>query len=417
VLLLRGLNRREAIEEHADDMSSEIRIDRRKFLGTAAGVAGAAALGSWGAPKAFSRPGGPNGPIVTHQTLGIQHFSVRDATDRLDKTIMGYLGGPNFPEDPTDLGPLVPLPGGMPAVFEYLASVGITGFEFFNFNQTQYPTSDARRTPSLNTIKGWLDAVGMKSIGTHTGGTNLSVPTNTRSEIAIAHTLGHEMIGTAGDATNGGNTKDSWDDACETFSDFGEMLWEKEGIKLYFHPEVAYWTFFADPDHPELSRTHKIDYFAANTDPRYVNFEIDTYHMWNNRVARPDPVDGSYWDAAGFVKSHWKRIVAYHIKDANRSAPGLASQYTQTVARPGFTLNGGVDAINSLEGQLGKGYPVDPDPNVIGFRKLFTEVRANRAKGFRYHIIESDSGPGGTADQGRSLRLAKISARNLLALT
>jgi hypothetical protein len=92
-------------------------IDRRAFLGAAAGVAGAAALGTW-APWAESRPNGPNGPIVTRATLGIQHFSVRDATDRPASTeagaVLGYLGGPGFPEDPTDLGPQVPLPGGSP---------------------------------------------------------------------------------------------------------------------------------------------------------------------------------------------------------------------------------------------------------------------------------------------------------------
>src|SRR3954466_8505600 len=94
-------------------MSEEVRIDRRKFLGAAAGVAGAAAVGTW-SPWAESRPNGPNGPIVPKATLGIQHFSVRDATDRPASTdpgrVLGYLGGPNFPEDPTDLGPLVPLP-------------------------------------------------------------------------------------------------------------------------------------------------------------------------------------------------------------------------------------------------------------------------------------------------------------------
>src|SRR3954451_13076457 len=143
----------------------EVRIDRRKFLGAAAGVAGAAALGTW-SPWAQSRPNGPNGPIVTRQTLGIQHFSVRDATGRVPSTdpnaVKGYLGGPNFPEDPTDLGPLVPLPGGFQEVFAYLGSVGITGFEFYDYGQFGmtggYPTGDARRTPpSTRLIRKWLD--------------------------------------------------------------------------------------------------------------------------------------------------------------------------------------------------------------------------------------------------------------------
>ena len=43
----------------------EVRMDRRKFLGGAAGVGAAAALASW-APGALSKPGGPNAPIVSN---------------------------------------------------------------------------------------------------------------------------------------------------------------------------------------------------------------------------------------------------------------------------------------------------------------------------------------------------------------
>src|SRR3954463_739138 len=71
--------------------TDELRMDRRKFLGGAAGLAGAAAFATW-APGAMSRPGGPNSPIVTKATLSAQHFSVRDATARLDKSVKGYLG-------------------------------------------------------------------------------------------------------------------------------------------------------------------------------------------------------------------------------------------------------------------------------------------------------------------------------------
>src|SRR3954470_1323083 len=193
-------------------MAEEVRIDRRKFLGAAAGVAGAAALGTW-APWAESRPNGPNGPIVTKASLGIQHFSVRDAINRPPSTatdaISGYLGGSTFPENPADLGPLVKLPGGFQEVFQYLSSVGIGGFEFFQYtqfgNSTTIPSTDARRTPSLKQIRQWLDDAGMKSFGTHTGGTGIAAPQQGRANIQIAHELGHDFIGTAGDPS-GGNT-------------------------------------------------------------------------------------------------------------------------------------------------------------------------------------------------------------------
>src|SRR3954451_5096849 len=216
----------------------EVRIDRRKFLGAAAGVAGAAALGTW-SPWAQSRPNGPNGPIVTHETLGIQHFSVRDATGRVPSTdpnaVKGYLGGPTFPEDPTDLGPLVNLPGGFQEVFQYLASVGIVGFEFFDFAQAQFPVGDVRRNTSNKTIRKFLDDAGMKSFGTHTGGVNFTVVNNGnlagRHEIQLAHDLGHRLIGTATDAVNGQgltNLRDTWLGAAETFNELGEMLLKNE---------------------------------------------------------------------------------------------------------------------------------------------------------------------------------------------
>src|SRR3954468_4445925 len=154
-------------------------MDRRRFLGGAAGVAGAAALASW-APRALSKPGGPNAPIVFKETLVAQHFSVRDATTRVParinvvanpNAVMGYLGGPTFPDDPTDLGPLVPLPGSYQEVFQFLGECGYGGFEFFQSTQNANPPGGAN--PATAKIREWLDAAGIKSVGTHQGGTGM----------------------------------------------------------------------------------------------------------------------------------------------------------------------------------------------------------------------------------------------------
>ncbi|WP_157592523.1 sugar phosphate isomerase/epimerase family protein [Solirubrobacter soli] len=409
--------------------TDELRMDRRKFLGGAAGLAGVAALGSW-APGAFSRPGGPNSPIVTKATMSAQHFSVRDATGRLDKSVMGYLGGPNFPEDPTDLGPLVPLPGGFAAVFQYLAEVGYTGFEFFGY--TQAAGTLGGRQPTTAEIRSYLDAAGMRSVGTHTGGLGMTNATTRATQLDIANVLGHKMIGTAGDPVTGANASllSAWQTACDQYNQLGELMYEQYGIKVYLHAEQNNWQFFNDPAHPELARKHRIDFFTENTDPRYVFFEPDVYHTYNARGRFPDPVDGSLWDAEGWIKNNWKRMVGWHIKDANRSVPAPAppgNPFSQTMTRAGFPINNGVDAIYSTEGHLGKGYPFDPgatapaakpgpDPTVIGFKRLFTETRSYRGKGYLHHIVETDSGIGGAADQGRSLRHAKVSARLLLGL-
>jgi sugar phosphate isomerase/epimerase len=431
--------------------ADELRMDRRRFLGAAAGVAGAAAFASWG-PRALSKPGGPNAPIVFKETLVAQHFSVRDAITRVPSTsanaVMGYLGGPNFPEDPTDLGPLVPLPGGYQEVFNFLAQSGYGGFEFFQY--TQNAAAPGGANPSLQQIRGWLDSAGIKSTGTHTGGLGMfnaatgGLSTNGQQQVAIADALGHRMIGTAGDPVTGGaaNTLAGWQAACENYNRMGQLFYDTYGIKCYLHPEQNNWQFINDPAHPEVQQTHRIDFWVANTDPRYVYIEPDIYHMYNARGRFPN-ADGSLWDPISYLQKNWKRLVAWHVKDAVRAATPVAppgNPFDQVKTRPGFPLNGGQDVIYSTEGHLGNGnasaaqpgytptiYGFDPgatapsanpgpDPRVWGFRREFTEIMANRAKGFKYHIVESDSGPGPAADPGRSLRHAKISAKLLLGL-
>ena len=71
---------------------------------------------------------------------------------------------PDYPADPTDLGPLVPLPGGFAEVFDYLASVGVRGFEFFQSTQN---VDELGRQPTAAEIRQYLDAAGLKATGTH----------------------------------------------------------------------------------------------------------------------------------------------------------------------------------------------------------------------------------------------------------
>jgi hypothetical protein len=350
---------------------------------------------------------------------------VRDATARLDKSVKGYLGGPTFPDDPTDIGPLVDLPGGFAAVFDFLGECGYGGFEFFQY--TQAAGTLGGRQPTTAEIRSYLDHAGLTSTGTHTGGLGMNNAGTRATQLALADGLGHRMIGTAGDPVTGNaspgvpnaNFLANWQVACDQYNQLGELMLEQYGIKVYLHPEQNNWMFFNDPAHPELSRKHRIDFFTENTDPRYVFFEPDVYHTYNARGRFPDPVDGSLWDAEGWIKSNWKRLVAWHVKDANRISPAPAppaNPFTQVQTRASFPLNGGQDVIYSTEGTLGKGS--DPDPTVIGFKRLFDETRSNRAKGYKFHVVETDNGATNPAslDPGRSLRHAKISAKLLLGL-
>jgi hypothetical protein len=68
------------------------------------------------------------------------------------------------------------------------------------------------------------------------------------------------------------------------------------------------------------------------------------------------------------------------------------------------------------EGSIGKGYPCDIDPAVLGFPETFRRYPPSDPGWFH---TESDSGPGANSgtDPCRSLRWAKVSAAYMLSLT
>src|SRR5215211_1403471 len=374
-------------------------ISRRRLLGTGAGMVGAAALGA--SPAAAHGGGHGHGDdhhdrgwgnrLIPRDRLGVQQWSLRDATPRLNQSVSGYLGGRNFPEDPTDLGPLTPLAGGFAAVFEYLASVGYRGFEFYTLDQ------GANGPITTQQIRGALDAAGLVSAGSHQGGLQQMVDETYRNnQIQIADTLGHRIIGTAGNPANPTlATLAAWQGYAQQANTVGAAL-RAAGLKYFFHPEQDWFRFFDDPAHPELARVHRIDWFTDNTDPRLVFFEPDTMHTLAGRARFPDPVDGRLFDVDAWYGrlAKQRRIIAWHVKDADRiiplPAPGT-NPFTQTRTRPGFPLNGGIDVVYVGEGSVGRGYPVDPDPEVIGFPETFERYPLSDPGWFHN---ESDSGPG-----------------------
>jgi sugar phosphate isomerase/epimerase len=391
-------------------MGNTRRIDRRTFIGAAVAAVGAAAVGPFAPDVAL---GQNRGRLVPDDRLGLQQWAVRDAITRLDASVMGYLGGDNFPADPADLGPLVPLPGGFEAVFRYLASVSYRGFEFFSFNQ------GANGPITIEEIAAALERAGLVAAGTHTGGLQQMVdPAYRQTQIEMARMLGYRMIGTAGNPANPPqSTLAAWQGYAEQANIVGAAL-RAVGIKYFFHPEQDWFRFFDDPAHPELSRVHRMDWFTDHTDPRYVFFEPDTMHTLAGRARFPDPVDGSLFDVNAWYGrlAAQRRLIAWHVKDADRITPPPppgTNPFTQTRVRPGFPLNDGIDVVYVGEGSVGRGYPADPDPAVIGFPATFARYRLSPPGWFH---AESDSGPGPAADPGRSLRWAKVSARYMLSV-
>jgi sugar phosphate isomerase/epimerase len=396
-------------------MAKQRKVSRRTFIGAAAGAAGATALSPLGPSLSLGhdKHGHKGGRLVPRDRLGLQQWAVRDSVTRLDKSVSGYLGGPKFPQDASDLGPLVPLPGGFNAVFKYLASVGYKGFEFFSFNQG--PNGAITNAE----IRAALGSARMVAAGTHTGGLAQMVdPAYRQAQIEMAGVLGYKMIGTAGNPANPTlGTLDAWKTYAEQANTVGAAL-RAAGLKYFFHPEQDWFRFFDDPAHPELSRVHRIDWFTDNTDPKLVNFEPDTMHALAGRARFADPVDGRLFDINAWYRrlAAKKRLIAWHVKDADRiiplPVPGT-NPFTQERTRAGFPLNNGTDVVYVGEGSIGNGYPVDPDPEVIGFPETFARYRLSDPGWFN---TESDLGPGPATDPGRSLRWAKVSAKYMLGV-
>jgi hypothetical protein len=415
-------------------------FSRRRFVGTAAaGVAGLTTLGLF-APRAFSGGAAKGERLVPPGKLGVQQFSIRDAITRRSianskannlTPTRGYLGGPNFPEDPTDLGPLVDLPGGFVEVFEYLASVGFRGFEFFQFSQN---VNELGRQPTIAEIRSYLDAAGLSGFGTHTAslGTMFSAATDGLSaagqtQIDNALVLGLPLIASAGDPTSSQvlatvGTTIGWAEAARRANIVGQAA-AGAGLKWYWHVEQNGFQGFNATTHPELVGQNRMQWFFANTDPGLVFIEPDIFHSYTGRARFPFPgfsladrYNPAYlFDWFGWQKENYHRNVAWHVKDGTRLAvqpnPPTAP-FTQTVTRAGFPL-GATDALYEGEGSIARGYPVDPDPAVVGFKRLFDEVGA---KGSRFAIAESDNAIGPATDPGGSLRHAKLAAQYLLGL-
>jgi hypothetical protein len=436
------------------------KLSRREFIGASAGVAAAASLGG----ASVSLGGGRS---IPPGQLAVQQFSVRDATARLSIASsnrlglappMGFLGGPDYPEDPTDLGPLVPLPGGFAEVFEFLRSAGVRGFEFF---QSTQDVRELGRQPTAAEIRGYLDAAGLKAVGTHQFGLgNLDPATGNltpagETNFEFFNTLGMDAMGFSGnlsqlpnnspDPANPGTNlpnASGWvedyvnpNTQARTFgfrsrsehaNRIGEIL-QSRGVKYFYHPEQDNYRFFNDPAHPDLNTVHRIEYVMDNTSPALFGWEIDILHNWSGRVrflsATTQAPDISVWELAQAEK---RRVMGWHIKDGFRNTAQRGTwvggppesggaPYNQTFARTAtFT-----DAIVAGEGDLGAGPgPAHPnaDPDCPGFKFMFENLGGAQ----RLYLIESDSGPGPAtgpnADPGRSLRHAKASAAALLAM-
>ena len=275
------------------------------------------------------------------------------------------------------------------------------------------PAHASRRSARTSTTRGSL------SFGTHTGGLAAMVnPTTTRSaQIDIAHTLGHTMIGTAGDPVGGGGREPA-----RQLAGRGQQLQPRRrgpgGRGPALLPRTRSRTTSTSsttrrtPSSPGSTASTGS---RSNTDPSVVFFEPDILHSYAGRARFPDPVDGVALARAGLLegatRSGSSPGTSRTAAGSCRRPPAASNPFTQTLVRaPGFT-----DAILVGRGLDRPGLPgrsrTRPSSATSG---IFDEVGEKGSQLLR--SSRATAGPAPASDPGRSLRHAKYSLQNLLGL-
>jgi sugar phosphate isomerase/epimerase len=428
------------------------RISRRQLLKSGAGAAAAATLASLGPSAVLGAPAG-RAKLIPEDKVGTITFTQRDVPSRIGiaasaalgvAPTMGFLGGPNIHEDPNDLGPLVPLPGGWRELFEFLAGVGFTQIEFAGYNQNANnpggsapnpapggvttPESRAAYLAYGRTLRGFLDEFGLEAIGNHgfipntwpgPGSAGGQMSTNDferyMTELEFASILGMPYMGTGNDPTSANNrNSEVWDLAGEKWEALNELSINSYGIQLYPHNHSPAYNFLQDGPMVEVtvdrvtgdplpapilvrgeSGKRLMEYYLEITDPDLCAIELDIYwvhvaqhqHRWyfdydGNRVEK-------ILDPVALVANQPKRFALYHAKDGDR-----------TTQPPG----------------VGNGYNFVPFGDASSDIDFETFFRNQGAKGFHNPNYEQDNAPGGGSDPGRSLRFSKFSAYNMVNL-
>ena len=360
-------------------MEREISISRRKFLGAAAGAAGAAAALSWPASRAI----GGNEPLrVPLENIGTILFTQRDRISAA----------------PDASG----IPYGFAQVLAALAAQGYKTIEFAGYNQS---TQILGRQITAAEIRAILDANGLDAKGNHGSipSTLTEAAINTfKANCQIALTIGQEYIGTGGDPT-GSRFKADWDLAVERWATLGDIAKAEGLLGVYNHNHDGAYNFLLDSGpldslgRPTRSSGLRMDeYFlreikkSGNTT---VFMEMDIYwaHVAQHRFRTYTNPDGDVvekvFDPAGLVSKSTHRFPLFHAKDGRRTAdpPGVGSGYTMVPFGTGD----------------------------IDFKTFFDRIGANRS---HYPMYEQDNAPGGSANPGQSMAFSQVSYNNLAAL-
>jgi hypothetical protein len=391
------------------------------------------------------------GKLIPEDKIGTITFTQRDVPGRIGiaaaaalgvSPTMGYLGGPDYLEDQTDLGPLVPLPGGWRELLEYLAGLGVKQIEFAGYGQNANnpgggapnPAPGGVTTPEsrtayvayAQTLRGFLDEFGLEAIGNHgfipntwpgpgsAGGAMTTQDYNRyQAELEFAATLGMPFMGTGNDPTSANNRNiEPWTLAGEKWEALNTLSLEW-GIHLYPHNHSPAYNFLQDgpmvevtedrltgaPIEPIMVRGESgkrlMQHYLDVTDPDLCLVELDIYwahvaqHQWRWRYDWEGNRVEDIFDPLAQVAAQPIRYALYHAKDGDRTAQ-----------EPG----------------VGNGYNIIPFGHATSDIDFETFYQNQGARGYHNSNYEQDNAPGGGADPGKSLRDTKFSVHNMINL-
>ncbi len=227
-------------------------LNRRDFLGHAAGAAAVGALGSAFAPTLSAQGPGPRQPNVAG--IGLQLYTVRSL---VDQDIVQTL--------------------------ESVAKVGYKVVEFAGYGKRTHAE-----------IRSALDRLGMTAPSAHISLNVLRKELD--AQVTIAQTIGHRYITVPSLGGDMPVTADGWKKMAAEFNQIGTKLQAKK-IGLAFH---SHRDEFMDVGGGKKG----MDIFIGETDPKLVTFEIDLGWSW---VANQNPVD--------WMKRYPGRVKMWHVKD------------------------------------------------------------------------------------------------------
>ena len=311
------------------------RISRRGLFAGGAGLAAAAAVPRLLTPADAAAAASPlRTSLFPPERIGLQLYSVSDQISEI----------------------------GFAKTLAQLSEMGYKLVEFAGYTQG---TGDI----SLPELRKLLDANGLKAIGSHVSPSDDESMKTILEEAAI---LGIPNVGISLPLPSEGPTVAGWTALSQTYNRFGEMA-AKQGVGFYLHNHFHEWFPTDDPNR------RGEDILLAETDPRYVFFEMDIYWSYvgqwqSGQVLQFDPLT----DYAIPFKDRYK---LFHVKDGRKDVLG------------GYT-----DALNNLE---------DAGQGSIDFQAFFDTLFAQSPDEVdRHHYIwerdNASSHPRGSLASARS---------------